>query len=89
MGEKALWPTVVGLAVMTASITIMMVSKTDVLSIALVISLLGNIAGGFVSVMVYGKAQKIEANTNGAMTNQQRLFENLLEYVKNSTPNEK
>jgi len=52
----------------------------------LVFSLMGNIAGGMISIMLYGKVNKIEANTNGTMTVMQAQNKQLIEHTINSVP---
>jgi hypothetical protein len=84
MGEKALWPTVVALLGLFGAITVMMMAHVDVMAVALVFSLMGNIAGGLISVMVYGKMQKVESNTNGTMSDQQALVRQLVSHLAGS-----
>jgi hypothetical protein len=86
MGEKALWPLVTVLLGLFTAITVMMVAHVDVMAVALVFSLMGNIAGGVISIMLYGKMNKIEANTNGTMSVMQAQNKQLIEHTINSVP---
>jgi hypothetical protein len=72
---------VVAILGLFAAITTMMLSHVDVMAVALVFSLMGNIAGGLISVMLYGKMQKVETNTNGNMASQQLLVRELIGHV--------
>ena len=86
MGDKALWPTVAVIGILGLAITVMLVSGVEVLSVVTVFSVLGNVAGGLISLMLYGKIQKVESNTNGAMLGKDALIRDLVEAIKKSPP---
>lgn len=82
MGEKALWPAVVAGGVIAAMITVLMLAGIPAVNIIAVFS----IATNLIMVMLYGKVQKIEQNTNGNLAQLHSLVTNLVEYTKNSAP---
>jgi hypothetical protein len=86
MGEKALWPTVWVVGLVCATITGLLLGGVDPLAIISVFSVFGSL----ISMMLYGKLQKIETQTNGMQTSHQdmvaSLVANLTEYVKKSVP---
>jgi hypothetical protein len=86
MGEKALWPTVAVITILGVCITVMLTAGVDVLSVVMVFSIMGNVAGSVISMMLYGKIQKVESNTNGAMASKDALISDLVEAIKASPP---
>jgi hypothetical protein len=71
--------------VLSILITTLLIVGVDVVSIIAVFSIAGNV----ISLMLYGKMQKVETNTNGAMTAQQALITDLVEFVKHAPAQEK
>jgi len=86
MGEKALWPTVSVIGTLGVCITVMLVAGVEVLSVVMVFSVMGNVASGLISLMLYGKIQKVESNTNGAMLGKDVLIRELVDAIKKSPP---
>lgn len=82
MGEKALWPTVAIIGMVCTAICVMMIAGVPVVEIIAAFSIAGNLIG----LMLYGKLQKVESNTNGAMTEQQSLIRELVDTVRKSPP---
>ena len=82
MGEKALWPTVVLVSVGTAAITAMLILGVEVVSIVALFSLAGNV----ISLMVYGKVQNVENNTNGTVADLRSMVRDLIEHAKKTGP---
>lgn len=82
MGEKALWPTVAIVFIGTAAVTVMLLAGVEVVSIVALFSLAGNVIG----LMLYGKVQKIEDNTNGTVTSLRDMVTDLIEHAKRTGP---
>lgn len=82
VGEKALWPAVVAGGVIAAMITVLMLGGVEAVNIIAVFS----IATNLIMVMLFGKVQKIEQNTNGNVERLHSLVENLVDYTKKSAP---
>jgi hypothetical protein len=64
----------------------MLVAGVEVLSVVMVFSVMGNVASGLISLMLYGKIQKVESNTNGAMLGKDVLIRELVDAIKKSPP---
>jgi len=81
-----LWPTVSVIGTLGVCITVMLVAGVEVLSVVMVFSVMGNVASGLISLMLYGKIQKVESNTNGAMLGKDVLIRELVDAIKKSPP---
>lgn len=82
MGEKALWPTVVLVGIGTAAVTIMLIAGVEVVSIIAAFSLAGNV----ISILLYGKVQRVEDNTNGTVTDLRAMVRDLIDHAKKTGP---
>ena len=82
MFEKALWPTVVLVSVVCAAVTALLVVGVDVVDIIAAFAIAGNV----LQLMLYGKVQKIESNTNGMLTERDRMVRDLVEHTKHTVP---
>jgi len=82
MGEKALWPTVTLVSVLIICVTVLLTMGVSPVSILAVFSITGNVLG----VMLYGKMQKIETNTNGSNVARDEMLRDLVEHTKRSVP---
>lgn len=82
MGSKALWPSVVAGSVIAVMITVLLVAGIRATDIIAVFSIATNI----IMAMLYGKVQKIEANTNGSTQQLHDLVKDLVDYTKKSAP---
>jgi hypothetical protein len=82
MGEKALWPTVVIVSIVAASITAMLIAGVEVVAVIAVFSVFGNL----IQIVLYGKMSKVEQNTNGQNSQLMRTVNDLVQHAKNSVP---
>lgn len=86
MGEKALWPAVAVVGIVCATVFGLLASGIDVTSVLAVFGLIASVAMSMVSLMLYGKVNKIEQNTNGTVAEQLQLIRSLMEHAKRSVP---
>lgn len=82
MGEKALWPTVAIVGIVAAVLTVLLLGGIDVVTIIAASS----VFSGLVNLMLFGKMQKVEQQTNGTAAEQLRLIRDLTEHAKHSVP---
>jgi hypothetical protein len=82
VGEKALWPTVVLVSILIVSVSVLLTVGVNPVSVIAVFSIAGNV----LQVMLYGKIQKIETNTNGANLARDEMLRDLLEHAKRTVP---
>jgi uncharacterized membrane protein len=78
LGEKALWPSVVIIFIVCGLIATLLIADIDVVSIIAVFSVLGNVVLTVLSLMLYGKMQKVEQNTNGVLSTQLDMIKDLM-----------
>lgn len=83
MEIKALWPTVAVVGILGAMVCVLFVNGIDPLAILAVLSFF---VSNVIALMLYGKIQKIETNTNGSVTEYQDLIRNLVEHTKTTVP---
>jgi hypothetical protein len=86
MGEKALWPAVAVIAIVCGTVIALLSQGIDVVSVLAVFGLIASVAMSMVSLMLYGKVNKIEQNTNGTAAEQLQIIRSLMEHAKRSFP---
>lgn len=86
MGEKALWPTVVVVAIVATMITAMALSGMDPVTLLAVLGVLFTGIGSLIGVLLYGKLVQVEKNTNGASSQDKELIRELVETLKRTPP---
>jgi high-affinity Fe2+/Pb2+ permease len=86
MGEKALWPAVAAVGIVCATVFGLLSTGIDVTSVLAVFGLIASVAMSMVSLMLYGKVQRIEQNTNGTASDQLAIIRDLLQHTKRSVP---
>ncbi len=86
MGERALWPAVVTVAIVCATVFGLLALGIDVTSVLAVFGLIASVAMSMVSLMLYGKVNKIEQQTNGTSHDQLAIIRDLMEHAKRSVP---
>ena len=82
MGVRALWPTVVLVSVLIIAVTVLLTNNVSPVSIIAVFSIAGNV----LQVMLYGKLEKVEANTNGINAARDEMLRDMMEHTKRSVP---
>jgi len=75
MGEKALWPAVAIIGLVLSAVVALAYAHLEVVAIVAILGVLFNGVGSLVGVIVYGKVAKVEANTNGSTTAQNKVIQ--------------
>jgi hypothetical protein len=83
VGEKALWPTVAIVGILGAVVSALFLIGVDPVAILAVLSF---VVTNVITLMLYGKIQKIETNTNGSVTEYQELIRDLVNHAKRTVP---
>lgn len=86
MNERALWPMVTVVGIVCALITALVYSGLDSVSVIAVLGIIFSGVGTLVTIVLYGKISKVEQNTNGNLTAQNALVQQLVEHLKSSVP---
>lgn len=85
MGEKALWPAVALAGIIVVAVTVLLSLGVESASI---IAVFATVVLGLVSLMLFGKIQRIEHNTNGMNEAKDATIRDFIHFMKthNSVP---
>lgn len=75
MGERALWPAVAIIGMVLGAVVLLAYARLEVVAIVAILGVLFNGVGSLVGIIVYGKVAKVEANTNGSATAQNKVIQ--------------
>lgn len=84
--ERAIWPMTLIVCIVFAVAGGLLALHVDVVAIIAVFASVAATLGSIFGLLLYGKMQQIEKNTNGASTQDKMMIQGLVEYVKNSQP---
>lgn len=86
MGEKALWPMVAVVFIVCAMVTSLAFTVRDVVALIAIVGVLFSGVGSLIGILVWGKVQKVEQNTNGNAAADRALILDLVDALKKSGP---
>lgn len=85
MGEKALWPTVVVIGMVLATVGFM--SQTlDVVAMLAILGVLFTGVSSLIGILLYGKLIQVEKNTNGLAGEDKKMMQKLFAVVAKAQP---